>query len=199
MSIRADEAPNAARCAVLPMSSSAHHRICASVAVLPRRARIVSVAHCRTPLRRIASALPVPLPRTGDPKRHSESRRCGCIAAELHAGGSAVFGADQVAGLDPKRIEKAPDIGRQLFRREAVVHRRGRCAEAGQVGPDDAIFAGQMRHPLRPRARRFGVAVDHHDGFGRRPRRAEPIVLVGHVETGAEFGGGHASLSCGRL
>ena len=58
--MRADEAPNAARGLVLPMSSSVHHFIWSSDAELPRRARIVSAAHCRTPLARMASAFALP-------------------------------------------------------------------------------------------------------------------------------------------
>jgi len=86
MSIRAEDAPCAERCAVLPISSSAHHVICASDAVLPSRDRMVSAAHCRTPFVRIASAFPLPLPRIGEPNRLSDSSRCGCSLANcMHA------------------------------------------------------------------------------------------------------------------
>src|SRR5262245_13782584 len=113
------------------------------------------------------------------------------VAAELHAGGAAVFGADQVAARDAERIEEAPDVGRQLLRGEAVVLRCRRRAEAGQVGPHHAILAGEMRYPLRPGARGFRIAVDHYDHFGRGPGRAEPMVLVGHGEAGPQLDGGH--------
>src|SRR6185436_20089667 len=121
------------------------------------------------------------------------------LDAELHAGRSAILGAYQVAGLDAESIEKAPDVGRELLRREAVILRGGRCAEAEQVGPHHPISAREMRHPLAPRARGFGVAVDHHDRLRRRPGRAEPVVLVGYVEAGPQFDGGHGVLSCGRI
>ena len=49
----------------------------ASEAELPSRTRIVSAAHCRTPSARMVSALPVPLPRTGDPNRQSDRIRSG--------------------------------------------------------------------------------------------------------------------------
>src|SRR5215471_1868700 len=77
MSMRAKEAPNAARGLAFPISSSVHHRTCAADAELPSRARMVSAAHCRTPLVRMLSALALPLPRTGDPNRQSESTRYG--------------------------------------------------------------------------------------------------------------------------
>src|SRR6516162_437539 len=77
MSMRAEEAPNAARGLAFPISSSVHHRTCAADAELPSRARMVSAAHCRTPLVRMLSALALPLPRTGDPNRQSESTRYG--------------------------------------------------------------------------------------------------------------------------
>src|SRR5262252_2160161 len=77
MSMRAEDAPNAARGLAFPISSSVHHRTCAADAELPSRARMVSAAHCRTPLVRMLSALALPLPRTGDPKRQSELTRCG--------------------------------------------------------------------------------------------------------------------------
>ena len=79
--MREDDAPSAARWLVLPINSSVHHLICSSDAELPSRDRIVSAAHARTPLARIKSALPLPLPRTGEPNKHNDSSRCGCSIA----------------------------------------------------------------------------------------------------------------------
>ena len=91
----------------------------------------------------------------------------------------------------PSASRKRPMSAASSFAREAVVRRRRRRAEARQVGPHHAILAGEMRHPLRPRARGFRIAVHHHDGLGRRPGRAEPVVLVGHGQAGPQLDRGH--------
>ncbi len=46
-------------------------------AELPSRERMVSAAQRCTPLVRIRSALPLPLPRTGEPNKQSERNRDG--------------------------------------------------------------------------------------------------------------------------
>src|SRR5262245_21268201 len=86
-----------------------------------------------------------------------------------------------------ERIEEAGEVGCDLGRGPAVVLRRGRGAEARQVEPDDPVSAGEMRHPLGPGPRGFAIAMHQHDRLWRRPRRAEPIVLVGYGEAGPDF------------
>ena len=169
MSIRADEAPNAERCAVLPMWSSAHHRICASDAALPSRARMVSAAHCRTPLRRIASALPVPLPRTGDPNGPGRQGD-RLFAAELHAGRSAVLlcrsgGRIRCQGHRESARCRLPSSSAG----PAVVRTaQDEAPKPGRSGRTTRNRAAEMRYPAVPRARKIpGIAVDHHDRLGR--------------------------------
>ncbi len=96
------------------MSSSAHHRICASDAVLPSRARMVSVAHWRTPLARIEIGIAAAAAAHRRSEQAEREQPMRLVAGELHAGRAAVFGADQVAACDPERVEKAPDVGGEL-------------------------------------------------------------------------------------
>src|SRR5262249_16460695 len=77
MSMRAEEAPSAARGLAFPISSSVHHRTCAADAELPSRARMVSAAHCRTPLVGSLCVLALPGPGPGDPNGKSELTRWG--------------------------------------------------------------------------------------------------------------------------
>src|SRR5262245_58713751 len=86
-----------------------------------------------------------------------------------------------------ERIEEAGEVGCDLGRGPAVVLRRGRGAEARQVEPDDPVSVGEMRHPLGPGLRGFAIAVHQHDRLWRRPRRTEPIVLIGYGKAWPDF------------
>src|SRR5262249_50999963 len=88
------------------------------------------------------------------------------LACELHANRSAVFGPDQMTGLDFQRIQEACDVGGEFAGAPAVPGRLGRGAEARQVETNDTVLVRQMRHPRDPGARGFGVAMHHHDGLG---------------------------------
>ena len=128
---------------------------CTSDVELPSSARIVSAGPlCRTPLARIRSALPLPLPRTGEPNRQSEQQPPRLVDGEPHAGRAAVFGADQMAALDAERVEKAPDVGGELAGAPAVAGRLRRCAEARQIRADDAVVAARDAAPSRSRRAR---------------------------------------------
>src|SRR5947207_2712802 len=73
-------------------------------------------------------------------------------AGELHAGGAAIFGADQVACLDCKRIEEPTDVSRELACGEAIVRRRaGRTAIAATMwlAAAPAVAVAQADYPTR--------------------------------------------------
>src|SRR5262249_24801200 len=90
----------------------------------------------------------------------------------------AVFGPDQMTGLNLQRIQEACDVGGEFAGAPAVPGRLSRAAEARQVETNDTVLVRQMSHPRDPGARGFGIAVHHHDGLGNAPRFAEPIVLI---------------------
>src|SRR5262249_4115897 len=98
------------------------------------------------------------------------------LACELHANRSAVFGPDQMTGLNSQRIQETCQVSGKLAGAPAVPGRLGRGAEARQVETNDTVLVRQMRHPRDPGARGFGVAMHHHDGLGDAPGFAEPIV-----------------------
>src|SRR5262249_15972428 len=182
MSMRAEEAPNAARGLAFPISSSVHHRTCAADAELPSRARMVSAAHCRTPWPAVFGADAARVGAAAAAHGRSEQAKrvdsIRVLACELHANRSAVFGPDQMTGPDFQRIQEACDVGGELAGAPAVPGRLGRGAEARQVETNDTVLFRQMRHPRDPGGGGLGVAMHHHDGLGNAPRLAEPIVLV---------------------
>src|SRR5262245_44929761 len=75
------------------------------------------------------------------------------LACDLHANRSAVFGPDQMTGLNFQRIQEACHVGGKLAGAPAVPGRLGRGAEARQVETNDTVLVRQMRHPRDPSAR----------------------------------------------
>src|SRR5262245_26563075 len=124
MSMRAEEAPNAARGLAFPISSSVHHRTCAADALrgpLPDafgadavRVGAAAAAHGRSEQAKRVDSIRV-------------------LACELHANRSAVFGPDQMTGPDSQRIQEACDVGGELAGAPAVPGRleigRAACRE----------------------------------------------------------------------
>src|SRR6516164_2033516 len=69
------------------------------------------------------------------------------LACELHANRSAVFGPDQMTGLNFQRIQETCDVGGEFAGAPAISGRLGRGAKARQVETNDTVLVRQMRHP----------------------------------------------------
>src|SRR5262249_20907790 len=74
------------------------------------------------------------------------------LAGELHAGGAAKLGADQVTALEVERVEKKADVGGKLGNGPAITGRLRGSPKPRQVGPDNTKSTGKMRHPRSPGA-----------------------------------------------
>ena len=146
---------------------------------------MVSAAHCRTPLARIRSALPLPLPRTGDPNRQSDRRRCGWSLANCMQAEPPYLAPIRWQRSIPSASRKRP-MSAASSRRSS--HSPAGSRDAPKPGRSGRMtrYCREMRNPAGPGARGFGVAVHHHHGLGHGPRLAKPMVLIGHPNPGAD-------------
>ena len=129
--MREDDVPKAARWLVLPISSSAHHWICASDAVLPSRVRMVSAAHCAHAL--VADGVGIAAAAAAHRRSEQAERQktVRLFAREMHADGAANFGADQMTARDPEGVEKPADVGGEFAGAPAIFGRLGEAPKPG--------------------------------------------------------------------
>src|SRR2546427_11042257 len=91
--------------------------------------------------------------------------------------------ADQVRLVDAEMLHEMDEIRRESLQRPGIAGRGNRGSpEASSIDADDPVISGEQRDPAVPELRALGVAVMQDDGFCRRPRIGEIVVVVVHEQ-----------------